>query len=274
MRLRLCSAATLSRQAERWEARYPFCAALHQRIGTVNSCRCRIPDECRKMPEARAVRVPCPAGLAVYAAPIAAPHEEPMFLVAGHVLPVRHVADDLRRLCERLARLLKAWNGGAAADAATLVALVEQVPEARLRAQLLLLQLFANALQERVGALLLQSRAPEHESIRRALRFIEAHYTSDIRLGDAASACGMSPSHFSRVFHKETGATYHRHLQERRVDTFKRLLADPKRTIAEAAHGAGFQSISGANRTFRGTTGCTPSAYRMRGRPGTDLLTS
>jgi AraC-like DNA-binding protein len=242
---------------------------LHQRIGTVNSCRCRIPDECQDAPEARIVRISCPAGLAVHAARIAVPHEAPLFLVAGHVLPLRHAKDDLRRLCERLARLLKAWNGNAVADAAMLAGLVEQVPEAQVRAQLVLLQLFATALQDRVGVLCPPSRLHGHsEAVRRALAFIEAHYTTDIRLRDAARACSMSPSHFSRTFHKETGSTYHQYLQTRRVDSFKQRLADPDITIAEAAHGAGFQSISRANRTFRDALGCTPSAYRFQRSAG------
>ncbi len=268
MHIRLCSETSLRQQAGRWEAHRPFCGALHQRIGTINSCRCRIADQCRNAPETQVVKVSCPAGLAVYAARMAAPHEEPLFLIAGQVLPVRHEEEDLRHLHERLARLLKRWNGSALADAAMLTLLVEEVPERRLHAQVLLLQLFAEALRERIGEQMHRSQTSGHTAIGRALQFIEAHYRDDIRLGDAARFCSMSPSHFSRLFHRQTGSTYHQFLQERRVDSFKRLLTDPEMTIAEAANAAGFQSISGANRTFRSAMGCTPTTYRRAHLPG------
>jgi len=113
-----------------------------------------------------------------------------------------------------------------------------------------------------VEGFLERAQARESPAIRAARSLIAARHEEDLHRPEVAQACGMSPGYFSRTFHRQTGMTFRSYVNHVRLDDWKRLLADPDRSISEAAVCAGFQSISQANRVFRAFTGCSPSAYR------------
>ena len=97
---------------------------------------------------------------------------------------------------------------------------------------------------------------------RRAKEVLEAHLHSGLRLADAASACGLSASHFARAFKQSTGQPPHRWLLHRRAERAKDLLRDTDATLAETALACGFADQSHFSRVFTRVVGVSPGAWR------------
>jgi YesN/AraC family two-component response regulator len=101
-----------------------------------------------------------------------------------------------------------------------------------------------------------------HPNVRRALAFMLEHFTEEITLDDVAHAASVSRFHFCRLFHRETGVTFHEYLHELRVGRAKTLLVDRHLTVSEAAYTVGFNDLSHFDRTFRKIVGSSPTEYR------------
>lgn len=99
---------------------------------------------------------------------------------------------------------------------------------------------------------------------RRAMEFISAHLSGSVTVADVARHCSLSPGHFVSAFKRSTGATPHRWLTERRVDTAKRLLKNRDLPLAQIALACGFANQSHFTRVFRLVTGWTPAAWQRR----------
>jgi AraC-like DNA-binding protein len=97
---------------------------------------------------------------------------------------------------------------------------------------------------------------------RRAKDVLEAHLQSGLRLADAASACGLSASHFARAFKQSTGQPPHRWLLHRRAERAKELLRGTDATLAETALACGFADQSHFSRVFARIVGVSPGAWR------------
>jgi YesN/AraC family two-component response regulator len=106
-----------------------------------------------------------------------------------------------------------------------------------------------------------------HPNVRLALAFMREHFTEEITLDDAAHAARVSRFHFCRLFHRETGATFHEYLHQLRVNRAKTLLVDRHLTVSEAAYTVGFNDLSHFDRTFRRIVGRSPTEYRRSLRP-------
>ena len=97
------------------------------------------------------------------------------------------------------------------------------------------------------------------------LKFINENYAkSELRLKDAADACGLSPCYFSTVFHNVVGCGFSEYLTSFRLHRACLLLGNTSIPITEAAYNSGFSSLSHFFRVFRGVYGCTPKQYRDR----------
>jgi AraC-like DNA-binding protein len=80
-----------------------------------------------------------------------------------------------------------------------------------------------------------------------------------------ARACGLSPSHLSRVFKVQMGISISRFRNQQRLDRFLSLTREGHQgsTIA-AAHASGFGSYAQFYRVVRDATGASPSSLRAR----------
>ncbi len=112
--------------------------------------------------------------------------------------------------------------------------------------------------------------APVHARDRRraveaALR-IDASAHESIDLDGAASASGLSPFHFLRVFSSVLGVTPHQYLIRSRLRRAARLLADEARSISDIAFDVGFGDLSNFVRTFRRAAGVSPRRFRQAAR--------
>lgn len=94
-------------------------------------------------------------------------------------------------------------------------------------------------------------------------------------IADLACACGLSPSHFMRLFRSRMGMTAHAFLERVRISQASDLLRTSGLPIAEVARRSGFYDHSSFVKRFRHHTGLTPLAYRKanRTRLAADLFT-
>jgi AraC family transcriptional regulator len=97
-----------------------------------------------------------------------------------------------------------------------------------------------------------------------ALVQIERGCHSPLALADLATAAGLSPFHFLRVFRRVTGTTPHQYVVGARLRRAARLLVDTSHPVTEIAYEVGFEDLSNFVRTFHRVVGCSPSAFRVR----------
>jgi AraC-like DNA-binding protein/mannose-6-phosphate isomerase-like protein (cupin superfamily) len=114
------------------------------------------------------------------------------------------------------------------------------------------------------GPLLAQAEQQRQQAKRlgRLFDYLQANYTSDIRVANAARLIGMSESRFMRFFKKATGLTFVSYLGDLRLRMASRLLAETTDSIGEIAAAAGFADQSYFDRRFKLKFGRAPRAYR------------
>ena len=100
--------------------------------------------------------------------------------------------------------------------------------------------------------------APVRQGIDWMVRFYDAPYS----LKELCSAVGLSRSHFTRLFHRETGVPPVAWLNRYRIEQSRRLLATTDKPVAEVARAIGLPDANYFARLFRTLTGVTPRAYR------------
>lgn len=99
-------------------------------------------------------------------------------------------------------------------------------------------------------------------AVRRAIEYIHANLSENIRLEDIAAAASLSAFHFSRTFRKATGMAPYRYLTLMRVERVKGLLRESEWSLATIAEDAGFSDQSHMTKIFKRFTGTTPKAFR------------
>ena len=98
--------------------------------------------------------------------------------------------------------------------------------------------------------------------IRKALRYIAANYTQKLTLQNVASEVGISPNHFSTLFHKTVGVSFREYLCQTRVEGSKQLLLYTDYSLADIAAAMGFPDQSNFSKVFKRITGLSPGKYR------------
>jgi AraC-like DNA-binding protein len=112
--------------------------------------------------------------------------------------------------------------------------------------------------------------AGDSARLRRVRDLVEARLHEDLSLGTLAAEADLSPWHFLRMFRRETGATPHLYLLQRRLARARALLAAGE-TPAAVASATGFSDQSHLTHRFRRTYGVTPARFRRAARQGKKL---
>lgn len=122
----------------------------------------------------------------------------------------------------------------------------------------------------------LPSKKETHQhAIDLAVRFIMANFRSKILLADVLPLVAMSKATFARLFKGHTGKTFVEFVNTVRLESALREIVSSERSILDIALSNGYPDISGFNRWFLRTIGCTPTEYRNSpgdhdlGDPGT-----
>lgn len=94
-----------------------------------------------------------------------------------------------------------------------------------------------------------------------ALEYINRHYMEDFPIETLARLCGMSQSHFRRVFRELLSVGPLEHLNRTRILKACSLMRMSEDSILSISGQVGFQSLSSFNRHFLVEMGTTPSQW-------------
>jgi AraC-like DNA-binding protein len=75
---------------------------------------------------------------------------------------------------------------------------------------------------------------------------------------------GLSEAHLLRLFHREVGKTFRRHLRDARMIGAAELMKQTARSIKQIALDCGYSDISNFYRDFKSVHGTTPRDVRLR----------
>lgn len=145
-----------------------------------------------------------------------------------------------------------------------------QAPAYQLEAKALLLGVLARLAREGLldsapGAARADGR---NGQVKAVLAYLNEHYAERLTLGDMAREFGLSPKYFCSFFTRAVGKPFVAYLNRLRIEHACALLADTDKPVMEVAFQVGFGHFSYFIKTFRETTGCTPTQYRRAARPG------
>lgn len=101
-------------------------------------------------------------------------------------------------------------------------------------------------------------------ALKAVIDYIEANWTSAIRLNELAPLVGMSESQFSHAFKASTGMPPHRWHLNVRVKKVQELLAISNASLTEIAVSSGFADQAHLTRVFKSVTGTTPALWGRR----------
>lgn len=96
----------------------------------------------------------------------------------------------------------------------------------------------------------------------RVLDYIHGHYAETAKLERLARLAHMSPSAFSRFFHKRMGLPVSHYILLMRLTEAAKLLVESRRTVSEIAYSVGFNNLTHFNRQFKKWKQLTPSDFR------------
>ncbi len=99
--------------------------------------------------------------------------------------------------------------------------------------------------------------------VNRALDYVEANFAEDVSLIDIAAAAGLSPTHLTGVFRRETGMTPYSYVINRRLRHAVQLLRSSDMPIAQVALDAGFADQQHLTRMIRARLRKTPKEVRQ-----------
>jgi AraC-like DNA-binding protein len=106
--------------------------------------------------------------------------------------------------------------------------------------------------------------ADPRAAIQPALSYLERSIGAAVSQREAAAACGMSASGFSRAFKRAIGTTFQDYVTERRLLLAARLLANRSASVTDVGFSCGFRDVSHFSRAFRRRFNVSPSDFRLR----------
>lgn len=116
---------------------------------------------------------------------------------------------------------------------------------------------------------LLSKTAGTSKPVMDCIEYIYVHIQERITVKELASHTGLSPSHLSRLFKKETGISISDYIREKKVEKAQELLRFCDFSLIKISNYLSFSSQSHFTQLFREFTGMTPKKYRDRHTKGT-----
>ncbi|EEZ0359778.1 regulatory protein PocR [Escherichia coli] len=251
----------------------PFCQLMRQNPQL--SARCRMSDRCGGL-EASKLDQPCiyrcHAGLTDFSVPLVIAGHLVGFVLCGQVR-LRDYSDaglvnifNVDECWQTDQQLLDAFRKVPEMDYSRVMAaadLLKLIVENCLKKQLSFVVIKdSQKLQEPIYS----NRTPNaHDSkMKKALRYIDAHLSDDLRLEDVASHVYLSPHYFCRVFKKYQGIGFNSWVNQQRMERARELLCYSDWSIASIARNLGFSQTSYFCKVFRQTYQITPQAFRQQ----------
>ncbi|NGO72080.1 GlxA family transcriptional regulator [Streptomyces boncukensis] len=115
----------------------------------------------------------------------------------------------------------------------------------------------------------LSARTARRGPLRDVQRWIADHPGDDLSVTALAARARLSPRHFARAFHAETGMTPGRYVDRVRLEHARRLLEDTADGVEEISRACGYGTPEAMRRAFVRALGTAPSDYARRFRTTT-----
>jgi AraC family transcriptional regulator len=97
---------------------------------------------------------------------------------------------------------------------------------------------------------------------RRVIEILRENLDGQVGLANLAWECGLSVSHFTRLFRKSFGTSAHRYLTLLRIEAAKSLLSNSASDLSVVALRAGFSDQASFTRSFKAAVGLPPGQWR------------
>ena len=111
--------------------------------------------------------------------------------------------------------------------------------------------------QEPLGLWELVQALPEEQRLA-----VTLYYYDGLSVGEIAQHLGLSESHLSHLFRKETDYTLLNYLTRYRIHKAMELLRDCRTKVYEVAERVGYRDITYFSATFKKVTGMSPSEFQ------------
>ena len=98
--------------------------------------------------------------------------------------------------------------------------------------------------------------------IRKALRYMAAHYAEPLRIADVAETLRLSPGYFAALFRQTVGESFNAYLMRIRIEESKLLLLSTADSLTDIAVALGFSDQSYFCKVFKKHVGISPGKYR------------
>ena len=121
---------------------------------------------------------------------------------------------------------------------------------------------------------LLTKKSGTSKPVTDCIEYVYVHIQERVTVEDLAAHTGMSPSHLSRLFKKETGISISDYIREKKVEKAQELLRFCDFSLIEISNYLSFSSQSHFTQLFREFTGMTPKKYRDRYKNGHPVSTA
>ena len=95
-------------------------------------------------------------------------------------------------------------------------------------------------------------------------RYIAAHFTEHVSLGDFAAQLRVHPHYLGKMIRQACGAKLSTLLRRRRIEQAKLLLRITPKSVTTIAYETGFQDANYFSTIFQRDEGCSPRAYRQK----------
>ncbi|KQX12280.1 AraC family transcriptional regulator [Streptomyces sp. Root431] len=110
----------------------------------------------------------------------------------------------------------------------------------------------------------LSAQTAQREPLRDLQQWITEHPGDDLSVEALAARARLSPRHFARAFHAETGTTPGRYVDRVRLEHARRLLEETSRGVEEVSRTSGYGTPEAMRRAFVKALGTAPAEYRRR----------
>jgi AraC-like DNA-binding protein len=107
-------------------------------------------------------------------------------------------------------------------------------------------------------------------ALKKAIAYVDAHYSEKIPLSTLAATAGMGSSTFRRVFTDRLSISPGEYISTIRINHARKLLAETSLTVEQIAAECGFFDQSHMTKIFKSLRRVTPGEYRRRHRTQTE----
>ena len=96
-----------------------------------------------------------------------------------------------------------------------------------------------------------------------AVAYIDSHPGVSVSMNEMANLCHLSPSYFSRLFHREAGESFTNYVNRKKVEIAKKELRETSKSISQISIDLGYLNTSHFINIFKRFEGTTPLIYRQ-----------